>query len=111
MLDARQITNPSNQNEALYELAVLDARRRPFRKSYHYYIETVTFNIDKLAKFQTAEIDCSAQMGVLILQDWCHSIFQKLDMRNFSSRNILAFSINKWNIHKCFNDKLQEMKR
>ena len=103
MLDARQLTNPSNQNEDLYELAVLDARRRPFRKSYHYYIETVTFNIDKLARFQTAEIDCSAQMGVEVKQDWCHNIFKQLDMRNFVSRNILAVSVNKWNIHKAFN--------
>ena len=105
MLDVRQLTNPSIANEDLYELALLDRRRRPFKKSYDYYIRAVSYNIDKLAKFQTDEfgIFVGAQIGVIVKQDCCHSIFQQLDMRDYVCKCITGFTINKWNIHNAFN--------
>ena len=106
MIDNRQLTNPSKQNQSLYELAVLDHRRRPFKKSYDYYIRAVSYNIDELAKFQTDEfgIFVATQIGVLVKQDCCHSIFPQLDMRDYVSKCITGYTINLWNIHNAFND-------
>ena len=104
MIDNRLLANPSCQNENIYQLAVLDYRRRPFNRTYDYYIQTVNYDINRISKFHKEELDVGAQMGVLILQDWCREVFENISMRHYVSKCITGYTINKWNIHNAFND-------
>ena len=103
MIDNRLLTNPSKQNLKYYRLLSVDYRTESWNTTCDFWIVARSYHRN-ISTFSTKRLDDRSQIGVVISDRSIVSVFERMDMSGYLSKDLISYSLSKANIHRCFND-------
>ena len=105
MKDIRHNKNPSKENLKYYRLFSVDYRTESWNKPADFWIVARSYKPD-ITTFSTKRLDDRSQIGVVISDRSIVSVFERMDMSGYLSKDLISYSLSKANIHRCFNEQL-----
>ena len=115
MIDSRIQLPTSKQNEHLYKIVNFNPKFRTVIADYFVMASRITPgishknalpNASEYIKFELMKTPLKNMMNIAIIikEDWCHSVFQKIDWEKVYFQGILWQHIKLGDIHKAFNN-------
>ena len=103
MRDSRCKNNPANQNEDLYEVVGVQNGSASWDRECDFYLPRKILFVLTTFPVTTYRQKHTDQKGIIIKDESIRWVFETMDINPYVLKDIHSFSINKQQIHTCFN--------
>ena len=108
MIDTRQTTSSSKQNEDLYEVFYVDKRRASsWNRPADYYI-VAAFHIRGKHFLSKTRHKQQSQLGIVVKHEWVRKVLENIDWNVYSQPSIHGFNFSISQIHHAFNEAVSK---